>query len=187
MACLNCETPLQCLAVGAQGRCGLDEPICASGFQCSNNQCRKEAGLCECCCDENLNRPDQTNPGCCLPLTCNGTCGSEERFGACSGCAAIGPTTSTRDMACNCLGTTGKYCNTSVANGICSDCAQLGKEDCLAHTTCCYDQATSQCRGTVEGNRLVNGYCGYYVCNNNKCIAELQSEGQFTTLAECTG
>ena len=190
MACLNCETPLQCLAVGAQGRCGLDEPICASGFQCSNNQCRKEAGLCECCCDKNLNRPDQTNPGCCLPLTCSGTCGSGQglygrEFGACSGCAAVGPTTSTRDMACNCLGTTGKYCNTSVANGICSDCAQLGKEDCLAHTTCCYDQATSQCRGTVEGNRLVNGYCGYYVCNNNKCIAELQSEGQFTTLAEC--
>jgi len=190
--CTNCPASLQCLAIeGGASRCVLNQPICASGFKCDSGKCVKESQWCECCCDKNLNnKGDKTNPGCCLPLTCDGTCGSgpgpdNRDFGVCSGCRAVGPSTTTRDMACNCLGTSGKYCNTATAAGFCSDCAQLSKEECVAHSTCCYDMMLNKCRGAVEGNRLEDGQCGYYTCDGHVCANTLVAEGEYTTLADC--
>jgi len=189
--CTNCLAPLQCLVTKeGTGSCGLNQKVCGDGFKCDSGKCVKEARQCECCCDKNLNKEDKTNPGCCLPLTCDGTCGSgpgpdNRDFGVCSGCAAAGPSTTTRDAACNCLGTTGKYCNTATAAGFCSDCAKLSKEECTAHSTCCYDTMLDKCRGTIEGNRLSDGHCGYYECDSYACANKLVPKGQYTTKADC--
>ena len=189
--CSDCANPLKCLITEEdESYCGLDQKICATGFQCDGQNCQSPTGSCECCCDQNLNN-DQGNPGCCAPLTCAGTCGSgssadgSKTFGFCSGCAMVGSSVIERDAACNCLGSTGKYCDTSTTNGRCGDCAQLSEGDCINHSTCCFDGKTGQCRGAIDNNRLEDGYCGYYNCDGNFCASELKPTGLFTTAAAC--
>ncbi|HQB50796.1 MAG TPA: IPT/TIG domain-containing protein [bacterium] len=196
-SCFTCLDKLSCLDVGNnESRCGLPEKVCPSGSDCQAGKCQKGSGSCECCCDINLNKADKTNPGCCAPLTCAGTCGSgtstdgTKLFGSCSGCNIPNATQDQKNAACNCSGTTGKYCDVTVGDGICRDCAQItDKDQCASSATCCYDAKNNKCRGTGTGTKITNGadagYCGYYSCSGLNCSGELTKNGAYATQAEC--
>lgn len=117
-----------------------------------------------------------------------GYASSTNTFGNCSGCGLIGTSTIEHDMACNCSGSTSKFCSISVQNpaGVCVDCAQAGNQEvCGDHSSsCCYDSkgtATTTddlCRG-LNGGTVVNkvkplppiviegsdyGSCAYFNC-----------------------
>lgn len=146
------------------------------GF-CSNNS---ESSSCQCCCEKDKNTADG-NPGCCAPLTCDNTCGasagsdpSSTNFGLCSGCKISSTTDmATRDLACNCAGTSGKYCDVDgYASGACLDCSALSETACKEHSaTCCYDAKNDKCRGGASGtsvwgsNNSNIGMCPYYNCD----------------------
>jgi hypothetical protein len=126
---------------------------------------------CECCC-----RIGEAGD-CCAPLVCEGNCGSDasdvdtNTYGYCSGCANVGTTQAEHDAACNCGGTGGKVCDTSLGGGVCRDCQQLSSaEQCSQHTTCCVDAKNGNiCRGGIGNTDMINynnlSYCQYYQCN----------------------
>jgi len=106
---------------------------------------------------------------------------STNTFGNCSGCGLIGTSTQEHDMACNCSGSTSKFCDISVQHpeGICVDCAQAsGQESCGDHSSvCCFDSKNTaettddSCLGlngrtVVSNDKLDNryGYCSYFNC-----------------------
>lgn len=175
--CSLCPSGFSCNS----GSCAASKDICSGASQCrSTNRCTKtDVAACECCCEIGYDARD-----CCAPLKCEGNCGSDanpagpdtDTHGYCSGCALAGSTQAEHDAACNCTGHTGKYCDTSVGDGICRDCALLSTaSECNTHvTTCCVDdQNSGACRGG-NGNLMPAdfGKCAYYDClppSNTTC------------------
>lgn len=152
-------------------------------YQCPNSPgicATSTEGACECCCDKSKNATtsDQVpqNPDCCHPLICASTCGpsaASSTLGLCSGCEAAGNDTETRDLACNCLTSSGKYCDTSYPNGACLDCSELKETACKTHSAvCCWDKSESKCRAGVSGADIWGegssdiGFCPYYDCDS---------------------
>ncbi|MFA6171034.1 MAG: Ig-like domain-containing protein [Patescibacteria group bacterium] len=186
------------------GVCGLSGDVCANGFECANGVCIQETpGYCECCCDINSNyEPGNANypgnPACCTPLICGNDCGSggidksnplngnysdsgDVDFGLCSGCANIGTNQDDHDRACNCEGTTGKYCdmtNSEETGGVCRDCTSLtfiSPSKCSEHSaSCCVDaKKSNSCSGQAGNKEIIKGdtpdlaYCSYYNCQTS--------------------
>ncbi|MDD5291300.1 MAG: IPT/TIG domain-containing protein [Patescibacteria group bacterium] len=178
LSCSLCGSGFVCLDDNdndLKGLCAINQEICPRGSVCETDKCiLKDKASCECCCEIGQDARD-----CCAPLVCKGTCGNDTSddgsgFGRCSGCADVGTTQSAHDAACNCGGTSGKICDTSVAGGICRDCEQLpSKEECSKHTTCCVDAMNKYiCRGGTGDKNMVKyddskddlAYCQYYQC-----------------------
>jgi len=186
--CDLCSANFVCSEVGGQGRCVGKQAVCPNNFECTNQVCSRPAGTCECCCDKTQNQPDQTNPACCAPLNCVGSCGSGANFGYCGGCANVGDTQAEHDAACNCSGHSGKYCDTSVAGGVCRDCAQIGDPAaCSSHDACCVNAKQGQACVGVLGSKFLDSdnlaYCAFYNCGD-KCTAPAK-DGAYDTAAKC--
>jgi Type IV secretion system pilin/Amyloid A4 N-terminal heparin-binding/IPT/TIG domain len=168
--------------------------ICASSATCEKDgdnkySCFKaDQAKCDCCCSIDDNKPNGTNPGCCAPLKCAGTCGSGAGYGSCSGCAAVGSTIADHDNACNCDTTSGKFCDTSKSDGgACVDCAALDETGCSAHAEqCCFNSGKNVCQG---GNgTLLGGKCAFYDCdatNKTTCNQTPSLTGQFLATSVC--
>ncbi|NCN25895.1 hypothetical protein GW935_04605 [Candidatus Falkowbacteria bacterium] len=189
--CVLCPKSFNCQAVSdGVGECVSPLPICPSGFSCQAGSCQKAVeASCECCCDENNNQSNGTNPACCAPLTCANSCGSADNLGLCSGCSDVGTTQDEHDAACNCLGTSGKFCDGSVPGGVCRDCEQVTTlNECSTHATCCVDNKNGNgCKG-VQSTRVFEGdfaYCAYYSCDDN-CQTPAKT-GSFTDSQDCVG
>ncbi len=180
-----------------EGICAVEQDICPAGSVCGEDgECivDKAAG-CECCCEIGQDARD-----CCAPLTCGGICGSDTLddgagFGYCSGCAQAGTTQAEKDEACNCFGSSGKYCDTEIdAAGACLDCAQLSTpEQCSLHSdSCCFDAMSDRCRG-LNGNETTLeqaglAYCAYYNCQSEEpygCDTTPVISGSFRKLTDC--
>ncbi len=167
--------------------------ICGEGASCglNNNKysCLKEQNKsCDCCCEIGQDTRD-----CCAPLKCAGTCGSDtsddnKGYGSCSGCSAVGDSASDHDAACNCSSTSGKFCDTSKAGGVCVDCTALNETECSSHSSqCCFDSAKGICQGG-DGTILPNGKCAYYDCNvddKTTCNQTPATTGQFIATTTC--
>lgn len=144
------------------GLCAIGDKVCSPGSYCDSGECVKEVeNSCQCCCEIGQDARD-----CCAPLTCEGTCGNDTTddasgFGMCTGCADVGVTQADHNEACNCSGTGGKYCDTSAAGGrgVCTDCALLSSpEECSANAdVCCVDAANNDNCRGGEGT-LDNGF-----------------------------
>lgn len=181
LSCDICADGFACIDdnVGPKGVCGINKILCSGGVcNTTTGICEStDAQACECCCEIG-----QDDRDCCYDQKCEGTCGADNTddnsgFGMCSGCANAGATQAEHDLACNCTGHTGKYCDTAdpeFPDGVCRDCAQLSSFAlCNAHnTTCCADAENSDiCRGG-NGSLLAApniGYCPYYSCSGNTC------------------
>lgn len=168
---------------GSDASCGVN-PNDSNKYACLKTQKKS----CDCCCEIGQDARD-----CCAPLKCAGTCGSDttdngEGYGSCSGCAAVGTTATTRDAACNCSTTSGKFCDISKPGGICVDCAALDEAGCSAHATqCCFDAVKGVCQGG-DGTILPGGKCAYYDCDANDpltCNQTPTSTGQFLKTSTC--
>ncbi|HOZ53188.1 MAG TPA: IPT/TIG domain-containing protein, partial [bacterium] len=198
--CLLCpSTDLSCQHVNLESSYGLcvSPRLCQDDFSCLDGSCQKEdPASCQCCCDKENNDPTTgVNSACCAPLTCDNSCGisansstdEDNQYGLCSGCD-ISDNYATNDSACNCLGTSGKYCevNSTYPTGACLDCSALQLEDtCRAHSSqCCWDSVNDACRsgvsdssvwGGTEGDPAWIGLCPYYGCqldNPTHCASE---------------
>ena len=200
--CELCSDGYACFKRGSavKGVCAVNQIICPYDSTCnSNNQCVKaEQTNCQCCCDKTQNKADGTNQACCAPLTCANTCGTGGNNGLCSGCASVGTTQAQHDSACNCTGTSGKYCDTSISGGVCRDCNEVTSgAECSSHSACCVDATRSNaCRATGNvPNISQNGlsYCSYYQCNAgnqgcdtaNKVIAPTTGNTAYYSFGQC--
>lgn len=204
--CSVCPSGASCVAGSSgspsEGIC-VSPRLCNDNYKCSSDVCQKpDTSSCQCCCDKNENTADG-NPACCAPLTCANTCGAGNTgvrdFGLCSGCKISDDTaTSTRDLACNCAGTSGKYCDvdSQYSNGACLDCTALNKTACIDHkSTCCWDNKSNLCRGglgdeSVWGNNSSNlGFCPYYDCSAGSitfCATSTPSiNGAYQNISTC--
>lgn len=204
--CQNCATGWNCRDDedgDTEGLCVIDEDICPSRSECVGGECQRDNSQCECCCEIGEDErdccayEDPVGSGTFVQLTCEGTCGDDAiddgaGWGHCTGCAdAPNP-----DEACNCSGSTGRYCeiNSEYPEGICRDCAQLSDPDsCSGHpSTCCVDADRSDdCRGgagttpgninpwgytmTAPGGNPAYAYCSYYECEaaSGNCSIDL--------------
>ena len=211
--CEPCPLGLNCMDIDGnnEGECVSAFNICPSGHNCEDGSCVKDDNAsCECCCREpgtgNYDARD-----CCVPLECKGDCGSDrieaddnDEHGYCTGCRVENPDGTPNyalsDQACNCEGTTGKFCDVNyeingVAIGACKDCAQLEMDavECSNHSTvCCVDGMDSNyCRGVNDGSFFESGgvgYCAYYDClepNNDSCDNNPQTSGDYDTISDC--
>jgi len=179
----NCAPPSNSVSDPEQGIC-VSGNLCPKKASCSGNTCLAiESARCDCCCEIGQDARD-----CCTPLVCAGTCGadtSDDNFGLgqCSGCAIPlaggGFDIAASDQACNCTNHSGKYCDTSVPTGVCTDCRGLSRDACLDHSqVCCLDsKGTSNPDDDVciggSGQIISNnpsssdfGYCAYYDCQD---------------------
>jgi hypothetical protein len=218
-SCKVCQISGQsCLDDGESGHigvCGSDDVICPSGSSCDSGECKVESlSSCDCCCNKHNSDKD-----CCTGLTCEGACGADTSgtdYGSCGGCTKYSGSGSvdqnSSDLACNCTGTTGKYCDTNNSDfptGVCRDCAQLSSNStsCSQHNSCCVDHTKSDdCVNRVfdsDGNlfsvisKVVNGssvnYCGYYQCDSAGTACDSggavydpnSSNGYFPSSSEC--
>ena len=212
-SCASCSAGLNCEPQGSSGGRCVSQLLCPDGATCEKNtdgsasgKCiTKDEATCSCCCT--IGKDDQS---CCAGLKCAGTCGSDTvddgvGLGSCSGCAAAGTTTASRDAACNCTGHSGQYCDISSAHpqGICSDCTGLSnKQNCDDHSAaCCFDAKKTvsalddYCRGG-EGIKSGSdqGYCAYFNCQNGSnggdpklCATTTPVKlGYFSTVDRCT-
>lgn len=181
--CSVCTTGFKCgkeTASAVDGSCLVDQNLCPAGSICnSNNKCTKiDSASCECCCRIGYDSED-----CCSPLKCEGKCGSDiiantNTYGKCSGCASVGTTQTEHNDACNCSGTSGKFCLIDAANpaGVCQDCTQISDAAAcsgLGAGSCCVDAKNKNvCRGGTApyaiGSPAYN-YCGYYECSSGSC------------------
>ncbi len=167
--CNICDSGFTCLddnGGGGQGICGIDQDVCSAGSTCNTSSARCETAdgaSCDCCCEIGQDARD-----CCTGLVCGGTCGSDTTddnsgFGSCSGCKIeVNGTAdqSLSDAACNCEGTSGKYCelnDTAYPSGVCRDkildCAP--PNELCDDSTCC----STACEGTV-GSTFCPATCG---------------------------
>ena len=193
---------------------GFDLNQCNDSYFCPNSpgKCSSHSGdspSCDCCCSIEQNDTNGNNPGCCVPLTCGGRCGSSigtttpAIFGRCSDCAGVGNTQSAHNAACNCVGAHGRFCLVDSANpnGVCKDCTQIeNSEDCSNQgvDTCCVDaQNSNACRGGAGNKDIINNdnpdyaYCSYYPCDTttNTCDSTAVASStppSYKTLAICT-
>ncbi|MBU4432245.1 Ig-like domain-containing protein, partial [Patescibacteria group bacterium] len=199
-SCNLCAGNLKCADNSGTGVCVDDRPVCSSGSKCVSEKCVKDdKASCDCCCEIGK------EGDCCAGLTCGGTCGSDTTndgagFGECSGCNIDGDQ-SKSDLACNCSGTNGKYCDMTAASnkGVCLDCASLPADSCSDHSsTCCVDGVNgNKCAGGA-GNLALDifkvpakdAYCAYYDCNSNGTCGVASTTGQYfndnTCNQECT-
>ncbi|MBU0722025.1 hypothetical protein KKA93_01025 [Patescibacteria group bacterium] len=201
--CSACSTGFKCIketADAVDGSCSVEQSLCPVGSTCdSDNKCIKnDNASCECCCRIGYDSED-----CCSPLKCQGRCGSDitantNTYGRCSGCANVGATQAEHNKACDCSGTSGKFCliDTANPNGICQDCAQISDAAVCSDQgagTCCVDAKNKNvCRHGAEpyaAGSLAYNYCAYYGCNNaGTCsstpVATSTSE-IYKTVAEC--
>jgi len=142
-------------------KCDTD-PDCDSavGETCVENLLAKDFGLCSAC------RIDSDN---------NGEISPEEQ--------------NKSDEACNCPGSTGKYCDAETdanadgkldsQDGVCRECGELSyyPAECTEHdASCCVDgKVGNVCRGITPGGGTVKvdsgkeklSYCGYYKCGTS--------------------
>jgi hypothetical protein len=179
----KCATPINDISAAEQGVC-VSANLCPTGASCSGSTCLAvESARCDCCCEIGQDARD-----CCAPLVCTGTCGADKTndnlgLGQCSGCAILLPgggfDTVASDQACNCSNHSGKYCDTSVRTGVCTDCSGLSRDACLTHSqVCCLNsKGTSNVNDDVcvggSGQTISNdpsnsdfGYCAYYNCQD---------------------
>jgi len=200
--CSVCSSGFKCIketASAIDGSCLVDQSLCPVGSVCgSNNKCTKnDSASCECCC-----RIGHDSEDCCSPLKCEGKCGSDvtantKTYGRCSGCGNVGTTQAQHNEACNCSGTSGKFCLIDSANpsGTCQDCAQISDAAICSGQgagACCVDAKNKNaCRGGTApyatDNQTYN-YCGYYECNSGSCsntVVATSSAQTFKTQAEC--
>lgn len=203
------ESPSTCSVCPDSSVCSADgvcssSKLCPSGSNCVNDKCIKEdKPACQCCCEIDKNT-STGNPACCSPLVCSYSCGisanpgaENTNFGVCSGCNVDENQPQLNDLACNCVGTSGKYCevNTQYPTGACLDCTSLGEDSCKSHnTTCCWDQVEGVCRGgasdgSVWGSNSSNiGYCPYYSCDSSDptiCSNNISVVGDYKTKESC--
>ncbi|PKM91016.1 hypothetical protein CVU82_04435 [Candidatus Falkowbacteria bacterium HGW-Falkowbacteria-1] len=102
------------------------------------------------------------------------------------------------DSACNCSGTSGKYCevNSQYTEGACLDCTALGESACKEHNSaCCWDSKKNTCHGGVSDDSVWGsntgsfGYCPYYDCDSNDATVCLDNEpktlGQYKDKQAC--
>ncbi|MBN2854003.1 IPT/TIG domain-containing protein [Patescibacteria group bacterium] len=220
-SCSVCDYGLQCEALGEVGRC-VAPKVCPSGTVCESvngsstgeYKCASTStASCDCCCTVGQSARDccsyEAKDGTLVQLECAGTCGSDLSddgvgFGRCGGCAAAGDTSLERDLACNCTGSSGQYCETTDDNfpsGFCTDCSSLSPESCLEHAAfCCLDSKGTidvnddVCRGGA-GDTISDdpsnpnfGYCAYYNCADNTAICASSYPvkiGSYSKLTTC--
>jgi len=190
-----------------EGFCS-SEKLCPAGSDCVLDECIKtDKASCDCCCeiDKNVDTGSAIgNPACCSPLVCSYSCGisanpgtENTNFGLCSGCGEVPGNYLAQDLACNCVGTSGKYCetNTQYPSGVCLDCTSLGESFCKEHNaTCCWDEVNNVCRGglgdsSVWGEGSANiGSCPYYKCDTEDstlCSNEISVIGDYKNKEAC--
>jgi len=201
--CSTCGAGFKCLketASAVDGSCLVEQSLCSVGSICgSNNKCAKnDSASCECCC-----RIGHDSEDCCSPLKCEGKCGSDitantNTYGRCSGCGSVGTIQAEHNEACNCNGTSGKFCLVDTVNpgGVCQDCAQISNAAVCSGQgagTCCVDAKNGNaCRGGADpyatGSPSYN-YCAYYECiNSGRCSnapVATSNAPTYSTLAEC--
>ena len=167
--CSLCDSGFVCFDDNdgdGEGVCGVDQDICLAGSVCNtlSERCEMtDEASCECCCEIGQDARD-----CCTGLVCAGTCGSDTTddgsgFGECSGCRIeVGgvPDQALSDAACNCEGTSGKYCELNDADypaGVCRDKIS----DCLPPNELCDDSSCcpTACEGP-PGNTFCPTVCG---------------------------
>ncbi|MCK4539696.1 IPT/TIG domain-containing protein [Candidatus Parcubacteria bacterium] len=211
--CELCPLGLNCLDINGDnsGECVSPFNICPSGHNCEDGSCVKADGAsCECCC-RNPGTGEYDVRDCCVPLECKGNCGSdrvvsedEDKYGYCTGCRVENPDDTPNydlsDQACNCEGTTGKFCDVDyeidgIKVGACKDCAQLEMDavECSNHSTvCCVDGMNENyCRGIGEGdsfNSSLLEYCAYYNCaepDHDSCDIRPQTSGDYNVISDC--
>ncbi len=181
--CDICDTGFTCLNNEGRGVCVAPTAVCPSGSTCDGSQCLAEdKASCSCCCEIGQDARD-----CCAPLKCKGTCGSDTSddgagFGKCGGCFSAGNNSSTRDAACNCSTSSGKFCQADNSDGVCQDCTTLkNATDCADHaSTCCWDDkennGTGLCRGVVGNIKFTDntkpnyGHCAYLGCGDGTSV-----------------
>jgi len=219
--CSTCDYGLKCEALGGLSRC-VAPKICPSGAVCESvngsssgdYKCAStNDASCDCCCTVGQSARDccayEAKDGTLVQLECGGTCGSDSSddgagFGRCGGCAGAGDTSLERDLACNCTGSSGQYCeanDSKFPSGFCTDCSSLSPEGCLEHAAfCCLDSkgtadsSDDVCRGGA-GDTISEdpanpnfGYCAYYNCadNENICASTYPVKiGSYSKLATC--
>ncbi|MEA3449746.1 MAG: IPT/TIG domain-containing protein [Patescibacteria group bacterium] len=200
IASITCSETTEICPVGftcnkTNENCVADNEICPGRADCTTaDRCILENNdICECCCEVGFDARD-----CCSPLTCAGSCGegtidrdgdgspddtnsdgTNDRLGYCTGCADAGTTVVDHDVACNCFGHSDKFCDETVGDdldndgnpdGICVDCGQLSRDECMTESGCCLDAMNSDvCRGTIinnigDGEKMASGSCAYYDC-----------------------
>jgi len=190
--CTKCSNNFTCQMSGTDSKCAQADTICPTGSTCNilSGKCTKpDTGKCDCCCSKKNNNAD-----CCFGLKCEGDCGADStKFGLCSGCAPGGVPD---DSLCNCLGSTGSYCDTNGApGGVCRDCTDIkDPQACSDHEYCCVDGKNgNKCKGLDDGTRFQeNGagvfYCSYFNCNNtypNSCKGFAEKTGVYNKLTTC--
>ncbi len=205
--CENCPALFSCSsAPDYYGQCINTAVICPTGAVCQGSTCQQEdEASCECCCEEGQDARD-----CCAPLTCAGSCGNGSYtdefgtyhdFGYCSGCLNAGTTQEEHDDACNCAGTSGKFCQDDGATGICVDCTALSQGDCVYgdhSSVCCWDDKDDACR-SGNGNLVPSspGHCAFYGCGAgspppSECasstpgVYSVPSGSIYKTISQCT-
>ena len=203
------DSPSTCNVCPSGSACSSDgicssAKLCPAGSNCTANECIKtDKASCDCCCEIDKNT-GSGNPACCSPLLCSYSCGisanpeaENTNFGLCSGCGEVAGNYLAKDLACNCVGTSGKYCeiNTQYPSGVCLDCTSLSEDSCKEHNaTCCFDEVKGVCRGgasnsSVWGDSSPNiGYCPYYKCDitdSTFCSNEISIIGDYKTKESC--
>lgn len=224
VTCNSCPANLSCEKINQFNSCVSPKLCQDKQAKCIDNTVNDKDDCtitvepgCDCCCRIGFDAQDccsyKAKDGSTVQLQCGGTCGSDltanpstNTYGSCSGCAAAGETQAERDAACNCTGTSGKFCSvtSNAPQGICTDCAGLKtQEECGAHSdTCCFDSrgtATTSddiCRGigdsqvvSTDKNSPDYGYCGYFNCSQVNpliCAGIPTKIGKYKKLADCT-
>lgn len=192
--CSICGNGQTCVGNGDRGVCAVGNAVCTNGATCNvgTGDCEKtDSGTCDCCC-----RIDNAAQDCCAGLTCGGSCGSGPGLGVCSGCVVGGVPD---DSLCNCVGTTGKFCDASLnPRGECKDCASITDPNvCSSHDECCLDAKNgNKCTSLrsdqeripeIVGTETLQ-YCGYYSCTGlspNSCNLAPVKNGIYNTLDSC--
>ena len=202
--CDLCGDGFKCFNNAGTGACVLDKTVCPDKSSCVAEKCVKDdQPSCDCCCEIGKSPQD-----CCAGLTCEGSCGAGtnsagKSLGECGGCTQYNADKSVNQTAsnnaCNCTGTTGKFCETGdgkYPQGVCRDCATLGTDACTDKgvMSCCVDGKNgNQCTGGGGDKSIVNGdapdlaYCAYYNCANDgmSCNLSASTTGKYADLAMC--
>ena len=122
--CSSCSDGFVCKNNGDSNVCVVNNLVCPRDSTCnlSSNQCELNNAICECCC-----RVEQSDQDCCLGTTCTaGGCGlGAPDYGLCTGCRVeldgdssviTDAERTASNAACNCTGTTNKYCDLKGSN-----------------------------------------------------------------------
>jgi hypothetical protein len=174
--CDSCSNGFVCI----EGECYVSEKVCGDGSTCNaSDECVLNNDVCECCCRVGFGMND-----CCYGLTCSaGGCGDDPvNYGLCSGCRVdlngndtdLTPEEQVAsDLACNCTGTSGKYCQIEDPTdpndvGVCRDATPCDGDEYTA--TC--DPENSMC-GTGQYCDTSTCFCKQALpCDDNEIVAD---------------